>query len=134
MGGVTFKLLRTMNLFLAFLVLFTTQVISVAEADGGRGCDGAAEEALRLTNQYRAKHGVGPLELDPRISAKSQSWADDLHRRGFSSGDPHSDFSRGAGLYNTENIGETPTWHHQWNCFTTKSRIMTSTIILKEII
>jgi len=109
MGGVTFKLLRTMNLFLAFLVLFTTQVISVAEADGGRGCDGAAEEALRLTNQYRAKHGVGPLELDPRISAKSQSWADDLHRRGFSSGDPHSDFSRGAGLYNTENIGETPT-------------------------
>jgi len=84
----------------------------VAEAEGGKGCDGAAEEALRLTNQYRAKHGVGPLELDPKISAKSQSWADDLHRRGvslFDGPDAHSDLSRGAGLYNSENLGETPT-------------------------
>jgi len=76
------------------------------------GCEGAAEAALKITNCYRAKHGVDPLKLDPKISAKSQEWADDLKSRGvslFDGGSPHSDLSKGRGLYNSENIGESST-------------------------
>merc|ERR1711974_15593 len=70
---------------------------------GAGGCEGAAEEALKLTNEYRAKHGVGPLELDPKITKLSQSWADELEAKGFimfGGGSPHAPMDRGKGVYN----------------------------------
>jgi len=92
---------------------------SSGSSSGAGTCEGAAQEALRVTNEYRAKHGVGPLELDPKISAKSQSWADDLERKKASLFDGKNLHSTrdNEGLYNSENLGETPTATASVNMF-----------------
>ncbi|KAG8268380.1 hypothetical protein J6590_027541 [Homalodisca vitripennis] len=36
------------------------------------------KETLRIHNEYRAKHGVPALSIDPEISKFAQAWADHL--------------------------------------------------------
>jgi len=85
----------------------TGDTAATSEGAGAGGCEGAAEEALKLTNEYRAKHGVGPLTLDPQISAEAQKWANEMESKGmslFDSANPHSELSTNK-YANSENIG-----------------------------
>ncbi len=45
-------------------------------------CPGAGNRALmcRLVNEYRAKHGLKPVLLDPAASRQSQYWSDHLDK------------------------------------------------------
>ncbi|XP_078406547.1 GLI pathogenesis-related 2 isoform X3 [Cetorhinus maximus] len=44
----------------------------------GEGSGGFAAQLLKSLNEYRAKHGAGPLTLNPEISKKAEKWAKHL--------------------------------------------------------
>ena len=45
-------------------------------------CPGTDNKALmcRLVNEYRAKNGLKPVQLDPAVSRQSQYWSDHLNK------------------------------------------------------
>ncbi|MEO6653123.1 MAG: CAP domain-containing protein [Ilumatobacteraceae bacterium] len=43
----------------------------------------AAQRSLALLNELRARHGVGPVVLDPAMSAAALAWSAEMSRSGF---------------------------------------------------
>src|SRR5260370_37170624 len=63
-------------------------LITLAEEQSGAvvqdpNCPGNDNHALmcRLVNEYRAKHGLKPVQLDDAVTREAQYWSDQLNRQ-----------------------------------------------------